>query len=113
VRIIEARVKRCQEEHTIIDKKLRKRSWSYRRYFIPLNDDQPFENEDTVKILSLEDFKRLKIHVSRVKEENDRLKLEIEKLNLTIDKQKNQIAFLEKEEKNDNFSLLNRLKALL
>jgi hypothetical protein len=51
MRIIESRVRSCIEEHIIIDKKMKERKFKYKRYHIPLNDDQPFLEDETVVIL--------------------------------------------------------------
>lgn len=62
MRIIESRVRSCIEEHIIIDKKMREHRFKYKRYNILLNDDQPFKEDEAVKIISTDDLLALQIN---------------------------------------------------
>jgi hypothetical protein len=74
MRIIESRVRSCIEEHIIMDKKMRERRFKYKRYNIPLNDDQPFQEDEAVRIISLEDLLTIQRMVKELKEDKDALK---------------------------------------
>ena len=74
MRIIESRVRSCIEEHIIIDKKMRECKFKYKRYNISLNDDQPFQEDETLKIISSDDFLIIQRMVKELKEDKYALK---------------------------------------
>jgi hypothetical protein len=92
--IIESRVRSCIEEHVIIDKKMRERRLKYKRYNIPLNNDQPFQEDEAVKIISTDDFLKIQRMVKELKGDKDALKTHIETLNKSLEKKDNQIDLL-------------------
>jgi hypothetical protein len=108
MRIIESRVRSCIEEHVIIDKKMRERRFKYKRYNIPLNDDQPFQEDEAVKIISSNDFLTIQRMVKELRDDKKALKTHIETLNKSLEEKDNQIK-ISNNENSQNKNIKNKL----
>ncbi|MGF7117604.1 hypothetical protein [Methanobacterium oryzae] len=78
LRIVEGRVRSCLEEHIIFDKKLRKRSYRLHKFMIPLNDNHPFTDDESVVVISKEDYDKLKANIIKIKDIKRNLEIQIE-----------------------------------
>jgi hypothetical protein len=116
MRIIESRVRSCIEEHVIIDKKMRERRFKYKRYNIPLNDDQPFREDEAVKIISLDNLLTIQRMMKELRDDKDVLKTHIETLNKSLEEKNNQIKMLNNENsqnKNIKSRLMKKINKIL
>lgn len=73
MKVYESRVRKCKGVSIIIDKTMRERRMEYEKYIIPLSDNNPFEVDEFVKIVSKSDFEKLGEMVKSLKNERDQL----------------------------------------
>jgi len=99
--VIEARVRKCIDESTIIDKKMRTRKFKYEKYIIPLSDNNPFEADEFVKVLRKSDFDKIGDVLKKAKNEKEQLKKEIKELTILLESQRNYIASIENSKDNE------------
>jgi hypothetical protein len=57
--VIEARITKCKDITTLVDKKMRNRKIEYEKFIIRLEDNNPFKADEFVKIIRKEDFDKL------------------------------------------------------
>lgn len=80
MRVIEARIRKCFGERIILDKKMREHRWKYHKYIITLDDNNPFQPDQSVKIMSTEDFEDIRRMVKQLRDKKKEQKEEINQL---------------------------------
>ncbi|MGB9936147.1 MAG: hypothetical protein ACPK7O_00360 [Methanobacterium sp.] len=93
--VIDARVRKCIDETSIIDRKMRTRTLKYEKYIISLSDNHPFERDEFVKVLRKVDFDKIGEIIKELKKERNQLKNQIDELKVLSENQKNYINMLE------------------
>jgi hypothetical protein len=91
VDVIDARIMKCKDITIIVDKKMRERKFQYEKYIIRLEDNNPFQADEFVKILRKEDFDKLGDLINEVKNERDQLKDQVKNLHRMLDVQEKYI----------------------
>lgn len=84
LKVIEARVRKCFGERIILDKKMREHRWKYHKYIITLDDNNPFQPDQQVKIMSNEDFEDIRKMVKQLRDEKDELQKQLQEQKLLI-----------------------------
>lgn len=92
LKVIEARVRKCFGERIILDKKMREHRWKYHKYIITLDDNNPFQPDQCVKIMSDEDFEDIRIMVKQLRDEKKEQQKQIDKQKTLIKSIKNKEA---------------------
>jgi predicted nucleic acid-binding Zn-ribbon protein len=100
MKIADSRVKKCKDITIIIDKKMRQRKIEMERFIIPLNDNNPFQVYDFVKIISKDDFEKLGSYIKALKHEKNLLNDKVKELHVKLEMQMNYIEKLESEANN-------------
>lgn len=111
MKIVDSRVKKCKDITIIIDKKMRQRKIEMERFMIPLNDNNPFQADDFVKIISKDDFEKIGSYLKALKHEKNQLNEEIKDLRLKLELQGNYIEKLESsndENKSKGLVIVNK-----
>ena len=89
---------KCKDITVIVDKKMRERKFQYEKYIIRLEDNNPFQADEFVKILRKEDFDKLGDLINEVKNERDQLKVQVKNLHRMLDVQEKYIEKVDKPE---------------
>ena len=89
---------KCKDITIIVDKKMRERKFQYEKYIIRLEDNNPFQADEFVKILRKEDFDKLGDLINEVKNERDQLKDQVKNLHRMLDVQEKYIEKVDKPE---------------
>ena len=89
---------KCKDITVIVDKKMRERKFQYEKYIIRLEDNNPFQADEFVKILRKEDFDKLGDLINEVKNERDLLKDQVKNLHRMLDVQEKYIEKVDKPE---------------
>ena len=89
---------KCKDITVIVDKKMRERKFQYEKYIIRLEDNNPFQADEFVKILRKEDFDKLGDLINEVKNERDQLKDQVKNLHRMLDVQEKYIEKVDKPE---------------
>lgn len=95
---------------------MRERRFKYKRYNIPLNDDQPFREDEAVKIISLDNLLTIQRMMKELRDDKDVLKTHIETLNKSLEEKNNQIKMLNNENsqnKNIKSRLMKKINKIL
>jgi hypothetical protein len=102
--VTDARVRKCKNVSILIDKKMRERRIEHDKYIIMLDENNPFGKDESVKIISKDDFEKLGKMLKSVKSERDNLKDQVRNLETLLEVQKKFIDKIEKVEtrKEDN-----------
>ena len=96
--VIEARITKCKDITILVDKKMRNRKIEYEKFIIRLEDNNPFQADEFVKILRKEDFDKLGDLINEVKNERDQLKVQVKNLHRMLDVQEKYIEKVDKPE---------------
>lgn len=56
--VIDSRVRKCEDVSTVIDKKMRTRKIRFKKFIVPLTENNPFEAGKFVKVLCKSDFEK-------------------------------------------------------
>ena len=96
--VIDARIMKCKDITILIDKKMRNRKIEYEKFIIRLEDNNPFQTDEFVKIIRKEDFDKLGNLISEVKNEHDQLKDQVKNLHRILDVQEKYIEKVDKPE---------------
>ncbi len=89
---------KCKDITVIVDKKMRERKFQYEKYIIRLENNNPFQADEFVKILRKEDFDKLGDLINEVKNERDQLKDQVKNLHRMLDVQEKYIEKVHKPE---------------
>ena len=89
---------KCKDITVIVDKKMRERKFQYEKYIIRLEDNNPFQADEFVKILRKEDFDKLGDLINEVKNERDQLKDQVKNLHRMLDVLEKYIEKVDKPE---------------
>jgi DNA integrity scanning protein DisA with diadenylate cyclase activity len=114
--VIEAKVRKCFGEKVVLDKKMMEHRWRYRKYMILLEDDQPFENHESVKIICKSDFEEIRSMVKGLGDDKNHLKCQVEDLKMEVGEQEAFINYLKEisvEEENIKNRVKTRFKSLI
>jgi hypothetical protein len=57
--VIDARIMKCKDITIIVDKKMRHHKFEYEKFIIRLEDNNPFQADEFVKIIRKTDFDKL------------------------------------------------------
>jgi hypothetical protein len=95
VKIVSSRVRCCVEESHIMDKKMRKRTFKYKKFMIPLSEDQPIQEDEEIKIMSEEDFILIQQICKELRDDKNNLLKQVDNLNSILEEKDNHIAVLE------------------
>jgi thiamine kinase-like enzyme len=98
VDVIDAMIMKCKDITVIVDKKMRERKFQYEKYIIRLEDNNPFQADEFVKILRKEDFDKLGDLINEVKNGRDQLKDQVKNLHRILDVQEKYIEKVDKPE---------------
>lgn len=101
--IVEAKVRKCFGERVILDKMMNEHMWRYRKYLILLEDDQPFENDARVKIITASDFEEIRNMLKQLTEEKSLLKSQLKDLKKEIKEKDVIIGYLKNMSHKDEF----------
>jgi hypothetical protein len=80
--IVDSRVLCCFEDHVVIQKNKQEHRYKYKKYLIPLEDDQPFQNNEEVVIISDYDFENLRKVIKKLRKDKKDLEEQLKKLKL-------------------------------
>jgi len=78
---------------------MRTRTIKFEKFIVPLNDNNPFESGEFVKVLRKSDFDKIGEMLKSVKSERDQLKREIKELTILLESQRNYMASIDSESK--------------
>lgn len=92
--IIEAKVRKCFGERVFLDKMMNEHRWRYRKYLIVLEDDQPFDPDAKVKIITENDFEEIKNMLKQLTEDKSLLKRQLKDLKKEIKEKDVMIGYL-------------------
>jgi lipopolysaccharide export system protein LptC len=97
--VIDARITKCKDITTLVDKKMRNRKFEYEKFIIRLEDNNPFQADEFVKIIRKNDFDKLGDLINDVKNERDQLKDQVKNLHCMLDVQEKYIEKVDKPDK--------------
>jgi len=98
--VIDARIMKCKDITILVDKKMRNRKIEYQKFIIRLEDNNPFQADEFVKIIRKEDFDKLGDLINSVKNERDQLNDQVKNLHRMLDVQEKYIEKVDKPENN-------------
>jgi len=98
--VIDARIMKCKDITIIVDKKMRERKIEYQKFIIRLEDNNPFQADEFVKVMRKSDFDKLGDLINSVKNERDQLKDQVKNLHRMLDVQEKYIEKIDKIENN-------------
>jgi septal ring factor EnvC (AmiA/AmiB activator) len=97
--VIDARIMKCKDITIIVDKKMRERKIKYQKFIIRLEDNNPFQADEFVKIIRKNDFNKLGDLINSVKNELEQLKDQVKNLHRMLDVQE---KYIEKVDESEN-----------
>ena len=103
MKVYESRVRKCKDVSIIIDKKMRERRMEYEKYIIPLSDNNPFDVDEFVKIVSKNDFDKLGDMIKSLRNERNLLQQQVIELQSALSVQKSLIDKIEPRKEQKSF----------
>lgn len=77
MKVEESRVQSSTESVKLLDKKMRTREYTHKKYIIILKDNTDFKDDEKVKIVNLEDFEKLGHILQDLREERIQLQKQV------------------------------------
>jgi hypothetical protein len=113
MKIVGSRIRCCIEESQILDKKMRKRTFKYKKFMVPLSEDQPFQEDEEVKIMTEEDFRLIQRICKELREDKLNLLKQVENLNSILEEKNNHISVLEGKTEHLKSGLSGWIKSMM
>lgn len=113
MKIADARVKKCKDITIIIDKKMRQRKIETEHLIIKLDDNNPFQADNFVKIVCKDDFDKIGSYIKTLKHERKHLRNQVKELQIKLKLQAEHIEKLESETENASEIKKGLLKSLI